>query len=223
MSLLNLKPRPIPNRDKDPNALRDDRLFIVACDDTYAPDQYFGFFQFTRIKIHVVPTQNGTSAAQSVLDRLLEFEHDEDDERWMLLDTDHVIQGTHLVGFLTALRNAASQGVRVALSRPCFEMWLLLHHEEETAVSTLPNADAVESALRAKLGEYNKTNLKEEHYPRSSVAQAFDRAQRLDLSVGGGDIPAGNATRIYQLWKAIASKALPSQFPVELRGLLPEQ
>jgi hypothetical protein len=220
MSLFDRKPRPIPTRDKDPESLRDDRLFIVACDDTYAPKQYFAFFRLTRVKIHVVPTLDGTSAAEHVLERLLSFEYGEGDERWILLDTDHVTQGTHLRGFLRALQTAATQGVNVALSKPSFELWLLLHHEVETAVSTLGNARDVEEALRARLGEYNKTNLKEEHYPRSSVAAAIERAERLDLSVGGGGIPNANTTRVYQLWKAIVSKALPSQLPPEFHRLI---
>jgi hypothetical protein len=220
MSLFDRKPRPIPSRDKDPNSLRDDRLFIVACDDTYAPQQYFAFFRLTRVKIHVVPTLDGTSAAEYVLSRLLSFDYEEGDERWMLLDTDHVTQGTHLPGFLRALQTAAAQGVNVALSKPCFELWLLLHHELETAVSTLRNAREVEEALRARLGEYNKANLKEEHYPHSSVVAAIERAERLDLSVGGGGIPTANATRVYQLWKAIVSQALPSQLPPEFYGFI---
>jgi hypothetical protein len=220
MSLFDRKPRPIPTRDKDPNSLRDDRLFIVACDDTYAPQQYFAFFRLTRVKIHVVPTLDGTSAAEHVLNRLLSFDYGEGDERWMLLDTDHVTQGTHLPGFLRALQAAATQGVNVALSKPCFELWLLLHHESETAVSALKNAREVEEALRAQLGEYNKTNLKEEHYPQSSVVNAIERAERLDLSVEGGDIPNSNATRVYQLWKAIVSKALPSQLPSEFHRFI---
>jgi hypothetical protein len=151
---------------------------------------------------------------------LLSFDYGEGDERWILLDTDHVTQGTHLPGFLGALQTAGTQGVNVALSKPCFELWLLLHHELETAVRTLGNAREVEEALRTRLGEYNKTNLKEEHYPRSSVAAAIERAERLDLSVEGGNIPNSNTTRVYQLWKAILSKALPSQLPPEFHRFI---
>jgi hypothetical protein len=68
--------------------LRDDRLFIVACDDTYAPKQYFDFFRITRIQIHVVLTEDGTSAAEHVLGRLQGIDHDDDDELWLPLDTD---------------------------------------------------------------------------------------------------------------------------------------
>jgi hypothetical protein len=201
--------------------LRDDRLFIVACDDTYAPKQYFDFFRITRIQIHVVLTEDGTSAAEHVLGRLQGIDHDDDDELWLLLDTDHYVAGSHLKSFVAAITEAKQQGVKVALSRPCFELWLLLHHEEESVVGSLSNAHDVEKALREKLGEYNKANLKPWHYPLSSVLNASKRAERLDGVVSGGDIPDANTTRVYQLWKAIAAKALPSQLPAELRGLAP--
>ncbi|MGA2737085.1 MAG: RloB family protein [Bryobacteraceae bacterium] len=216
MTLIPRQPRPLT---RDAASLRDDRLFIVACDDTFAPKQYFDFLRITRVQIHVVPTADGSSAASHVLDRLLRFDHEEDDERWMLLDTDHCAQGTHLANFAEALREAKRQGVKVALSKPSFELWLLLHHVEETALGALPAAKHVEEALRAKLGQYNKTHLRQEHYPLTSVRDACIRAERLDVAVTGGDIPNGNTTRVYLLLKAIAAKALRQQLPVELRGL----
>ncbi len=100
MSLLQRQPRPL-KRDKE--GLRDDRLFIDGCDDTYAPEQYFGFFKISRIQVKVIPTTDGTSVAQQVLDRLIAFDHEPDDEIWMLLDTDHRTRGTHLKSFLPAI------------------------------------------------------------------------------------------------------------------------
>jgi hypothetical protein len=218
MSLFQRKARPL---SRDTGSLRDDRLFIVACDDTFAPKQYFDFFRITRVKIHVVPTVDGTSVAAHVLDRLLLFDHDPDDELWMLLDTDHCTRGSHLQGFIKALRDAADKHVHVALSKPCFELWLLLHHLDEAAAVGLASCGDVELKLRETAGEYNKTNLKSPHYPLSSVAGACERAERLDATVSGGDIPADNTSRVYRLWKAIAERALPSQLPEELRFLLP--
>jgi hypothetical protein len=217
MSPIPRKPRPLA---RDADSLRDDRLFIVACDDTYAPKQYFDFFKTTRVKVHVVPTEDGTSAAEHVLERLRNIEHEDDDELWMLLDTDHYIQGTHLASFMAALAAAGQLGVNVALSRPCFELWMLLHHEEETAVLPLGSAIDVENALRERLGQYNKTNLKQEHFPLESVSSACLRAERLDSAVAGGQIPGGNTSRVYLLWKAIVAKALPTQLPDELRALV---
>lgn len=217
MTLVPRQPRPLT---RDAASLRDDRLFIVACDDTFAPKQYFDFFRLTRVQIHVVPTPDGSSAASHVLDRLLRVDHDLDDELWMLLDTDHCAQGTHLASFVETLRKAKQQGVNVSLSKPSFELWLLLHHIEETALGVLPAAKDVEEALRARLGEYNKTNLKQVHYPFRSVGDACIRAERLDATVAGGEIPNQNTTRVYRLLKAIAAKALPQHLPPELRCLV---
>ena len=91
MSLTQRKPRPLI---RDSESLRDDRLFIIACDDTYAPKQYFNFFSMARIKVHVIetPKEDTSSHATHVLKRLQEVKYDEDDERWMLLDTDHCIK-----------------------------------------------------------------------------------------------------------------------------------
>jgi hypothetical protein len=152
--------------------------------------------------------------------RLLLVDHEEDDELWLLLDTDHYTAGTHLQSFTQALSEARRQGVNIALSKPCFELWLLLHHVDESDVGSLVTGDAVVDALRATLGRYNKTKLRSGDYPFSSVSEACVRAERLDATVAGGDIPEGTTTRVYRLWKAIAAKALPSQLPAELRGLL---
>jgi hypothetical protein len=216
MSLVQRKPRPLKRGGA---ALRDDRLFIVACDDTYAPKQYFDFFQIPRIQIHVVPTIDGSSAAPHVLSRLDSVGFEEDDERWMLLDTDHCTRDNHIGTFLEAIAEARRKGIKVALSKPSFELWLLLHHAEETAVAGLRNAAQTEQRLRRVLGGYNKTRLEARKYPLSAVRNACKRAEKLDASVSGGDNPLGPTTRVYQFWKAVASKALPSQIPVELRGL----
>lgn len=218
MSLLQLKKRPIK---REPGRLRDDRRFFVACCDTFAPKQYFDAFELPRIQIHVVPTDDGTSVATHVLARLDKFECDSDDERWMVLDTDHCISGTHLPGFLAAIKEAKKKGVKVALSNPCFEIWLLLHHIVDlSTLSSINQAKDVEVQLREILGEYNKTRLKTEHYPLDKVADAYERAVAVDSSVSGGDVPQGVTTRVYKLLHSIVSKALPSQLPSELRRIL---
>jgi hypothetical protein len=215
MSLISsLKPRPL---NRGTGTLRDDRLFLVACDDTYAPKQYFDFLRLSRVQIHVVETDDSRSAAVYVLERLNKFKVEDDDERWMVLDTDHCIQGSHFPSFIQAITEARQAGIKIALSRPCFELWLLLHHLEENEVKTLKDAAATEARLREVLGGYNKTNLKPEHYPLASIAAAIQRAERLDAQVEGGDRPDGNTTRVYQLLKAILGSIPTGQRPEELR------
>jgi hypothetical protein len=218
MSLIARKPRPL---SRDTGRFRDDRLFIVTCDDTFAPKQYFDFFRIPRIQIHVVETPDGSSAAGHVLDRLLEVEHDEDDERWLLLNVDHYATGHHLQSLTTAIAEARRHGVNIAFSKPCFELWLVLHHADESAVTELASADDVERSLRSVLGQYNKARLRSKDFPIDSVSEACVRAERLDNIVGGGDIPNANTSRVYRIWKSVVAKALPSQLPDAIRRLLP--
>ncbi|MDI1292936.1 MAG: RloB family protein [Methylobacter sp.] len=220
MSLIkNIKPRPL---NRDTSSLRDDRLFIVASDDSYAPKQYFNFFRLSRVQVHVVetPLDENRCHAIDVLQRLEAIDHKEEDERWMLLDTDHYVNGSHVKEFRRIIKEAKEKGISVALSKPCFELWLLLHHADKDSVTELDNAKAVEKCLRGRLGEYNKTSLKREHFPVETVAVAYLQARDLDKTVKGGVIPKTNTSRVYRLWEAIIANTLPSQLHPELAALL---
>ncbi len=203
MSFFQLKPRPLK---RDVDTLRDTRLFIVACDDTYAPKQYFEFFQNTRVQVHIIQTVDGSSAAEHVLDRLLVTPMKKmmsDGYCWTLIIAS---RNEHLASFTSTLQQARQKGINVALSKPCFELWLLLHHVDESHVGALRHARDTEEKLRELLGQYNKTKLKKEHFSSESIIAACERAERLDSTVTGGEIPNGNTTRVYQLWKAINGK-----------------
>ena len=216
MSLLSRKKRPLTRDAGEP---RDTRLFIVGTDDTYAPSQYFGFFQLSRVKVFVVPMEGNKSSAQHALDRLLKYEHHEDDELWLLLDTDHYTKGSHLKGFANALAEARKRGVEIAVSKPCFDLWLLLHQVDEAAVANIKNCTAAGDLFRATTGEFNKTNLKHAHYSWKAVVEAYRRAERLDAGVQGGDIPQTNATRVWKLLRRIIEVSLPDQLPGPLKEL----
>ncbi|HBY63343.1 MAG TPA: hypothetical protein DEH78_26265 [Solibacterales bacterium] len=210
------RPRPLV---RDAETLRDTRLFIVATDDTYAPLQYFSFFQLSRVQVHVVPSRAGRCDANTVLDALLDFDAEDGDERWLLLDCDHFTQGTHLRSFRTALTKARKAGVSVALSRPCFDLWLLLHHCDASDLADFEDCPHIIESLRERLGAYNKTRLRMKDFPPSAVARAIVAARSLDESVGGGDIPQSNTTRVYRLWLSILRESLPRQLPPELASL----
>ena len=214
MPLTSRKPRPLV---RDSNSFRDDRLFIVASDDTYAPKQYFDAYELPRVKVEVVPTIDGTSSAPHVLARLEAYEVEDDDERWMLLDTDHYVEDSHAATFLQAISQARQKGINVAISRPCFDFWLLLHHlDDRSKLNAITNAKSVLAELRSTLGEFNKTNLDPKLFPLSSVIKACRLARDIDEQTGGGDRPIGPTSRVYMLWESIVSKAQQSQLPEEL-------
>ncbi len=208
------KPRPLI---RETATFRDDRLFIVACEDTYAPKQYFDLVQIPRVQVHVVPTEGGRSSPSHVLERLLAFEHAEDDQRWLLVDVDHRGAGRHLADLTQTLSEARRQGVSVAICNPCFELWLLLHHKHEDECNSLLSCRDVETVLREILGGYNKRNIQPEQF-RGSVAEACKRARRLGHGAPWS-IPTGNAAPVYLILEAIATGAVLHQLPPEFRGL----
>ena len=211
---MNLKPRPLV---RETATFRDDRLFIVACEDTYAPKQYFDLFEIPRVQIHVVPTLDGRSSPQHVLGRLLNFEHAEYDQRWLLLDVDHRGSGPHLRNLVETLSEAQRQGVNVAICNPCFELWLLLHHRDEDASGRFADCSEVERTLREALGGYNKRRLDPSRFTRPYVVAACIRARQLDQSV----IPERPSAQVHRILEAIAAGAAAHQLPPEFRGLLP--
>lgn len=207
MALIKLKDRPL---DRDIQTYRDDRLILIACDDTYAPKQYFNFFRIPRLQISVIATTDGSSVAEHVLSRLLEYKCNDDDERWLLLDTDHCIEDAHLRSFTSALTRAKELNINVALSRSCFEVWLLLHHKDYADIAPLGNAKSVEDALTKTLGAYNKRSLKPDDFPIEFVKNAYIRAKALDEDVLGGSIPNSTTTRVYKIWESIFRKLSPT-------------
>ena len=209
MALTNRKARPIR---RDTQTFRDDKLFIIACDDTYAPKQYFEFFRFSRVQVHVIPTTDCSSAAEHVLGRLLEVDYLKDvDERWMVLDTDHCLNPQHFKGFEQALSDARQKKINVALSKPCFEYWLLLHYCEPSELANLVTAKDAESKLRETLGGYNKTKLHHEHYPWDRVLLAIQRAVQQDSHIKNNDAPENNTTQVYRLWNQIRSARIADE------------
>jgi hypothetical protein len=212
MALTSRRSRPIP---RNVGLLRDARLFVVATEDTRAPKQYFSFFPHPRLHVEVLEAQGGLSSPAHVIDRLIHFaglyQIAEDDQLWALLDTDHWIAGNHKPGLIASLNKAKERGYRVAISNPCFDLWLLLHHQAVQPGQGFANCDAVGQNIRHICGEFNKANLKAEHYPPAQVGAAAQRARALEP--GGVDPtadfwPEDTGSRVYLLIKELREAGL---------------
>ena len=116
------KPRPLV---RDQRTLRDANLLVIATEDTYLPAQYFDLFRNPRVKVQVLPTEDCRSSPEHVMDRLASFTREyqlaDDDELWLMLDTDHWIGANHIATFANACTQAMKSGVGLAHSNPCFE------------------------------------------------------------------------------------------------------
>lgn len=75
------------------------------------------------------------------------------------------------------LLEARRSGITVAVSNPCFEVWLLLHHEDRTA--PFQSAGEVERALKKALPGWSKSKTRFADFA-AGVAEACSRARRLD-------------------------------------------
>ena len=121
------------------------------------------------------------------------------DEIWCVFDID---QHPNVP---TSLHNARQSGIKVAVSNPCMELWLVLHAEDQTAHINRRNVQRRASELQLTFGK---------GIPDSAWSTLFDefetarqRAKALDQRhAGNGSPPRSNpSTDIWRLVDRIRS------------------
>ena len=200
--------RPLSRED---STYRDDRLFIIATEDTYA-GQYFDRLETPRIKIKVLPTTEGRSAPRHVLDRLNDFKDEfdtiDDDQFWLMLDTDHWVEPSHVANFRQVCQEAKQRGYKLAHSNPCFEVWILLHFEE---LEDTQFSNCKKVLERLQKFNYEKSKIKDLDIDIGKIDAALERTRALeprhDESSRRGDWPQRTGTHVYLLVQEI----LPEQ------------
>jgi hypothetical protein len=75
---------------------------------------------------------------------------DEVDECWCVFDVEWPRQHPHLP---EALRLAEKHGIRLAVSNPCFELWLILHFEDQNAFLNTAGAERRSRKLDGRSGK----------------------------------------------------------------------
>ena len=207
MNLPHKKPRPLGRED---GTLRDANLIVIATEDTHAPEAYFDIFGSPRIKVRVLPTGGGLSAPGHVMKRLdqfaREFDLAEDDELWLMLDTDHWIEPGHVRNFVRVCAEAVQKGYHLAHSNPCFEIWLLLHVADVAPGEQLQRCAEVEQQLRDVLGGYNKRSLDPARCSLAAADDAVRRAEALDQPPGQR-WPQKTGSHVYKLVKKLLEPA----------------
>jgi hypothetical protein len=121
----------VPHRD------RDSRLFVIVAEGE-REDEYFSYFheQNRRITIKIVPRDEQISAPKYFLNRLAKFQETEEwnpkdnDALWFVLDVDKW-KREHIQELIEACETDKTW--HIAISNPCFEVWLLYHLEDNLA------------------------------------------------------------------------------------------
>ncbi len=184
---------------------RDARLFIIATEGAVTEEKYFGMFGSSRIQVKVLPTgSDNQSLPDRVLDRLNsfteEFDLHEDDMLWLVLDVDR--WGDEKLSLVC--REAKQKNYYLAISNPCFAVWLCLHCDELNSEDK--TCKQFKARLRKILGSYNRSNLDLSQYA-SNLSIAVERAKTLhpDLQQNW---PPTIGTHVYRLVEILRQLAV---------------
>lgn len=184
---------------RDSNINEREKLFILAFEGNKTEEQYFSEFRESNkfndelIYLHLLKrAHNNTNSAPNHVFRKLkseakdEFNFHTDDELWMIIDTDRWKNIPEIIEACNDLGN-----MFVAVSNPCFELWLLLHiknieeyNEDEMALilenKKVTNAkNFVDTKICDILGSYNKSNLNAKEF-LPGIQLAIKQAKLLD-------------------------------------------
>ena len=197
------KPRPLSREDK---TYRDDRLFVIATEDTHASEKYFDIFRNSRIQLRLLPTRDCNSAPEYVFQRLDNFleEHQmmDEDEFWLMLDTDHWVEPNKIADFRQLCTEAGQKGYQLAISNPCFETWLLLHVTDIDETEQFARCQEVVRRLQEVLGGYSKRSIDPKYFSPETAATAVARAEKLD-SPPGDRWPQKTGSHVYKVVKKL--------------------
>jgi hypothetical protein len=181
---------------------RRDRILIVCEGHATEPDYFRSLRHELRAGPIDIKINDESGVPKTVVERAVELKKDAErtakrekdsnrryDEVWCVFDVD-----TH-PNLPAALQQVAANGIHVALSNPCFELWILLHFEDQRADI---DTRAAGSACRKHLPKYQKHITYAElsdQYPA-----AVDRAQALEAWQSTRGNAGGNpSTKVHTL------------------------
>jgi RloB-like protein len=121
---------------------------------------------------------------------------DDIDEVWCMVDAEDAPDQRAMANY------AVEAGVELAVSTPCFETWLLLHHCERALEPT--TREGTLRQLRRYLPDYDVLRLDFADF-QPLLREAIDRARALD---GNGGPPANPSTGVWRLVSRIAQHRL---------------
>ena len=190
--------------------VRDSRLIVIATEGEKTEKQYFeNLFNSPIIQVKILETKpEDKSAPRYVFERLdaykKSYDIHGDDELWLMIDVDR----WEMKELKAVCRLAKQKGFFVAISNPCFELWLRLHFAEADIKDT--NCKALKARLKAELGSYNWANLDLTLYTSGNIALAIKRAQALeqDTNVRWPQFPG---THVYKLAQRLLDHFQPFQ------------
>lgn len=206
-------------------AFRDARLIVIASEGKDTERIYFKALakEYTNLRVHVhilerSENEQNNSSPEHVLQQLNDYKSKYDleanDELWLVVDKDRWTEA-----MLSHVATECSQEVamHMALSNPCFELWLLLHMEDAASLSPEEQEQWMKNRRRSKNADpYLKVRLRQKmgSYHESSydaltliahIEDAIERARALDKNPTDR-WPQTLGTRVYLLAKSVINR-----------------
>ena len=166
------------------SGVRDANLIVIAFEGAKTEKKYFEemasqkYYYNSKVKVYPLVKEAVTaSSPEHVVRQLNSFKEkcpdlQPDDEFWLVIDVDR--WGDEKLSEIA--QRCHQKDYKLAISNPCFELWLLLHwktldeYSEDVLDEFLENSKVTKNRTRLDvellkiLGEYNKSKLKVEHY-----------------------------------------------------------
>ncbi len=180
---------------------------LIVCEGENTEPQYFKQFALhhknSRVKVKLadrtgVPFSLVRAAKEykNEAARAAKREHDENiafDSVWCVFDIDehpHVHEARNM---------ANANGINLAISNPCFELWLLLHLRDSPGMQ---HRHAMQAMMKDFIKDYDK-NVNFKHYAQD-YERAVERAKKLDtLAAQVGEPGRNPTTNVYELTESI--------------------
>lgn len=192
------KKRPL---DREIPHLRDTRLIVIATEGRETEKSYFNLFRSRRVQVKVLPTgEDNCSSPKHVLERLQSFKEEHDllanDTLWLMVDVDRWKERN----LSEVAKRAYQQEFKLAISNPCFEVWLLCHFQSPP--SNVKKCKEIEIILCKVLnGSYNKSRLKTDIFA-NKIPKAIQIAKECDQTPNAR-WPTAVGTHVYKVAEEI--------------------
>ena len=196
---------------KRTSGVRDAKLIIIACEGEITEKQYFNGVAYSeeyknpKVRVKVLNRGSSNSDPKESVRSLNKFKKtyklNRYDELWLICDVDR--WGAKKIAEVNRL--CKQKKYFIAVSNPCFEFWLFLHHVNlseysEDQLMSLSSCKRVCSELKTVLGRYNKINIDIVSYI-DSIEHAMTQAQL--LCAEELDWPNEVGSNVYKLMQSI--------------------
>lgn len=187
---------------------RPKRKILIVCEGKNTEPQYFRQFAAARreslIDVDVAPEAGVPLSVVRKAQQLREADRVDSkragdpslayDAVWCVFDVD---EHPHVPA---AIETARQSDLLIAMSNPCFELWLVLHHRESPGMI---HRHDVQRMLKEFVPDYDKHVSYRNHY--AGYEDACKRARRLDkLAEDVGGAGRNPTTGVYRLTESIA-------------------